>query len=148
MELSDFDYNEDKLEKELRKADTGFRRAKEYFFDRFDHWHRLIDVKLSKNVVLNEDPEANKASGEVLGKQFALHLSPVFRGEHGLAAVLLTLKDPVNGKAIELDRFYVDVNGDVLSKEGETLLNSQDDLASIKLFYAILRRVLKAEPWA
>ena len=150
MEISDFEYNEGNFEMDLRKAEIGFRRAKEYFFERVDHWHRYIEVKLSRDVVLREDPATNKATGEILGKKFALQLSPVFKGEDGLAAVLLTLSVQVSGKAIELDRVYIIVSANIVSNGGETLLYPQDvdNTASIRLLYAILRRVLRAEPWA
>ncbi|HEN8732251.1 hypothetical protein U8291_16235 [Pseudomonas sp. A2] len=150
MELSDFDYNEDNFGKDLRRAEVGFKRGKTYFLDLVDHWQRFIDAKLSSDIVLKVDPGSDMATGVILGKQFALHLSQVSRGEHGLTAVLLTLNDRVNKSELELDRFYLNARGEVLSKTGELLLSSQEDdsSASIRLFYAILLRVLKAEPWA
>jgi len=150
VDISDFDYDEDNFEKDLTKFSVGFSKAKTYFFERVDHWKLLIDAKRFNNILLNEDLGSNQVTGQILGKQFALRLSPITRGDHGLAAVLLTLKDPVNGKQIELDRFNLNVNGEVVSSSGETLLKPQhqDETASIRLFYAILLRVMKAEPWA
>ena len=147
MDLSDFDYDEDNFAKDLHKAQTGFQKAKEHFFDLVEHWQQLTEARFSSYLRISGESVSNKASGDVLGKPFTLHLSQICKGDHGLAVVLLSLTDNVKGTSLELDRFYINVSGDVVTEEGKVLLDSRDDKASIRLFYAILRRILKADPW-
>lgn len=146
MEKADFEYDHDQFRGELGKVAYAYKRIKERLLRNFEHWKELGAGFFNNQVSFEIGVDGESVSGIAAGKKFAISLTPVAFENDNYALAVVTVVDLVSKLPLEIDRFLISVNGDVLSMERVELLSSEDEAQSLKLLIAVVRRVIRAIP--
>jgi hypothetical protein len=142
LNRSDFDFDHDDFEQMLGRAARGFQLAQKRFHENISHWQELARVKFGGKFSV-DIVDGNNIDGLVLGKRFAIALSPIVTEKESYAEAILSGRSLLSDENIEICRFLISPNGSIFSSEEEGLLSSDNDLHSYKQLIAIARRVLQ-----
>jgi hypothetical protein len=146
MDAIDFEYDHDNFRTLLAKGARGFELAKAKFIQNAEHWQELRGEYFSKQLSIDISANKDSVSGEVLGKKFRMHLVPLVDDEGGGAQLILTTTNWVTDADIEIDRYTMHANGNLLSSHKEVLLDWEDNYQSYRHLIAVIRRVLEITP--
>ena len=141
MDKTDFEFDTDLFQRQLGVAKFAIRSATQRLIELTEHWEQLGREYLGGAIAIVAAPQSNRFDGEVLGKKFSIHYSPLGRDESGVIEVSLALQDLVTGEHFEISRFLISQAG-LLSAEGELLLNRDDQNYGYKALVAVVRRVM------
>jgi hypothetical protein len=144
VDKKDFEYDNHQFQRALVMSAGGYQRAKECLLENVDHWKRLGPEMLRGffSVALGESGEL--ITGEVLGRKFNIHLSPLVDDQKGYAEAVVSTRSLSGNTLNECCRFLVAANGAILNADKEELLAWDDDAQSYRLLIAIARRVLSS----
>ncbi|WP_460318076.1 hypothetical protein [Pseudomonas ogarae] len=144
MDNKDFEYDNNRFQRALVMSAGGYQRAKECLLENVDHWKRLGPEMLRGffSVAVGESDEL--IGGEVLGRKFNIHLSPLVDDQKGYAEAVVSTRNLSGNELNECCRFLVAANGSILNADKEELLAWDDDARSYRLLIAIARRVLSS----
>ena len=126
----------------LARAGRDFKYAKENFLERIHHWNKLSEIKYGKELVVELLPDQEGFAGSIFGKAFQVRISPIAQGNAGGIESVITMP-ALNGGQIEIDRFFVNSEGDVVSSLSQPR-GVPDDRMSINTLTGIIRVVLEA----
>lgn len=146
MDTSDFEYDHDRFRGQLAKGARGFELAKAKFVQNVEHWQELRDEYFSKQLSIELSASQDVVSGEILGKKFRMHVVPLVDDEGGSAQLIISTKDWISGDDIEIDRYIMAANGNILSSNKVELLDWEDDYQSYRHLIAVVRRMLEITP--
>ncbi|WP_032644269.1 hypothetical protein, partial [Pseudomonas syringae group genomosp. 3] len=107
-----------------------------------EHWETLGRERLAGIVSISSDAGENKIYGDVLGKKFSLRYAAFAMEGDGALEAVLTTQDLVTGKDVELSRFLVSGEGDILSMSGEKILEIEYRDTPLKSLFAIVKYVM------
>jgi hypothetical protein len=144
LNKTDFDFDHDDFKQMLARAARGYEIAKKRFFENVAHWQELGADSFGGKFSVDITSGGNGVDGEVLGKKFAIFLSPIVTEKENYAEAVLSVRDLLADENIEVCRFLVAPNGSVFSTVEEQLLSWEHDFHSYKLLISIVRRVLRA----
>ena len=145
MEKADFDYDYDQFRGELNTVTYAYKRIKDKLMQNFEHWKELGPKFLSDQLSVEVGEDGESVAGLVVGKHFSISLTPLAIENDNYALAVLTTVNSVSKLPVEIDRFLVSINGDVLSMEREVLLDWDNEYQSLKLLVAVARRVIRAD---
>lgn len=142
MEKKDFEFDADQFQKELGVTKFAVKGAMAKLDRMIEHWIDLGANYLGKGASFNAVPNESRVDGEVLGKKFSIHYSPLSKDANGVLEVGISAQHLVTGKPFVVSQFLIKPDGAILTLSGEELLNRDDSEWSYKMMVAVLRRVL------
>ena len=140
----DFEYDYHQFQRALFMSAGGYQRAKKCLLENIDHWERLGPEMLGGFFSVTRGEGDELFSGELLGRKFNIHLSPLVDDQKGYAEAVVSTRSLSGNTLNECCRFLVAANGSILNADKEELLAWDDDAQSYRLLIAIARRVLKS----
>jgi hypothetical protein len=141
--VMDFTRNPEEFPVYISKIKRDWTYASSTFLGLVDNWQEiskayfadLVDVKLAQ--------EENCIEGKMLDKIFSIKLSLLAVGQAGYAEAVLLTQQIGSGK-VEIGRFRIHRDGNILDVDGTTLIDSGDRFYSYKIFTSVLHTVLEA----
>ena len=139
----DFTRNPEEFPVYISKVKRDWTYASENFLGRVEHWQELskgyfadiVDVKLAQ--------EANSIEGKVFDKNFSIVLSFLTVEETGYAEAVLLIHQ-IGGGKVEIGRFRIHRDGNILAVDGTKLMDAGEHYYSYKIFTSVLRAVMEA----
>lgn len=142
MDKKDFVLDADQFPRELGMTKFAVKGARDKLDRMLEHWIDLGVNYLGNSASFNALPDDSRIDGEVLGKKFSIHYSPLSKDANGVLEVVISTRHIVTGKLLIVSQFLIKPDGAIITLNGEELLNRDDSEWSYKMIVAVLRRVL------
>lgn len=126
----------------LARAGREFKYARDNFLEHIHHWNKLSEIKYGKELMVELLPNKEGFAGSIFGKSFQVQISPITQGDAAGIESVITMP-ALNGGQIEIDRFFVSREGDVVSSLSQPR-GVPDDQMSTNTLTGIIRAVLDA----
>lgn len=144
MDHNDFKFDADAFKKQIGVRRTDVNAATTKLLSYVAHWDEIGRDYLGGIVSVTAVPEDKRIDGDVLGKRFFIRYVAYGLEGAGNLEASLSIKDLVNGEAIEIKSFLVSRTGTFLSLDEQELLSLEDPEFAYKSLVAILRSVMTA----
>lgn len=139
----DFTRNPEEFPSYLSKVKRDWTSASSSFLGLVENWQEISNAYFANLVDVTLAQEENSIEGKVLDKIFSIELSSLALDQAGCAeAVLLTHQ--IGGGKVEIGRFRIHRDGDILSVDGTKLIDAGDGFYSYKIITSVLRAVMEA----
>jgi hypothetical protein len=142
-DVMDFTRNPEEFPVYISKIKRDWTYASSNFLGLVEHWQELSKTYLADLADVKLAQEANSIEGKVLDKNFSIELILLALEQVGYAeAVLLTHQ--IGGGKVEIGRFLIHRDGNILDVDGSILIDAGDRFYSYKIFTSVLHSVMEA----
>ncbi|KAI2693243.1 hypothetical protein [Pseudomonas sp. TNT3] len=137
----DFAQEPDVFVNYLSKIGRDYNHAKSNFLGYIDHWKLLAERNYGHLVIIEHLPDERGYSGTILGKPFAIEITPIAVEAEGRVEAIVTVPHLGGGKT-EIGRFRINRDGALADGDAQNG-GSHDDYMSVKIFMGVLKQVLE-----
>lgn len=139
----DFSIDHDGFENLLSRVNREWDRSRKSFEYHVERWQDIATHHYGSLAEINYSSEESLVTGAVLGRAFELRLNALKIADAGYAEAVLTSKG-IDGETIELDRFLINKEGNVLNTRAELVLSDSEVAQSYRIMIAVFAKVIES----